>query len=225
MSMLIDAYRFGGGGGGGGATPTVLDVTPSTVNSNLTSHLVAMPATVAAGDLLLMLVGIASNSYTATTPSGWTLLSNYASGASGIRFFIYYKVAAGTEGGTTVDVVTSAGIRSSHQVYRIQSGTFSGTPQITTSQNPGGVDTAPNPPNLAPSWGSANTLWIIPAAIAGNPTASVYPGTDGVRTNGHSTNTMLSCRNATAGASLDPGTFTISSAFFWIAATIGIRPV
>lgn len=184
-----------------------------------------MPVLVVVGDLLLMIVGIAINNYTATTPAGWTLLSNFASGAGGIRFFIYYKIATGTEGGTSVDVVTSAGIRSSHHVYRIQAGTYSGSPEISTSQNPGGVDVNPNPPNLAPSWGSANTLWIIPAAIAGNPTVSVYPGTDGVRTNGHSTNTMLSCRSNAAGASLDPGNYTISAAFFWIAATIGIRPV
>jgi hypothetical protein len=80
-----------------------------------------MPATVNPGDLLL---GIAAfdNSCSITTPSGWTLLADAPEFASGSPVCgVYGKVAAGSEGGTTVDFVTSAVQRGSVHIVRISS--------------------------------------------------------------------------------------------------------
>ena len=224
MSMLIDAYRFGGGGGGGGgATPTLLSRTASSFASNTTSHLVSMPATVTVGDLLVCLIGIGNNSATITTPSGWTAGATEASdGAS--KAFLFYKVASGTEGGTTVNFVTSAGIRAAAQVFRFQAGTYSGTPEIAFSENPPGTPNAnPDPPNLAPSWGSANTYWLIFCTVNSSPTVSVYPGSSGVITTAN-TASIASCYDTTPGASLNPGAFTISASLRWVAGVVAIRP-
>ena len=223
MSMLIDAYRFGGGSGGGGATPTLLSRTTTAFSSNTTSHAVSLPATVSVGDLLVCVIGIANNSATITTPSGWTAGPTEASDG-GSKAFLFYKVASGTEGGSTVDFVTSAGIRASSHVFRFQSGTYSGSPEVAYSENPAGISNAnPDPPNMAPSWGSANTYWIIFCTIGGSPTVSVYPGTGGAITNAN-TASIASCYDTTPGASINPTAFTISSSLRWVSGVVAIRP-
>ena len=58
-----------------------------------------MPATVDAGDLLLMHF-VNDGNATVTTPAGWTLLNSTLNGTQ-VRSGWYYKLAAGTEGGTT----------------------------------------------------------------------------------------------------------------------------
>lgn len=193
--------------------------------ADATSHLVQMPAAVSSGDLLIALIasdGVA----TVSTPSGWTsLITQAAVGASGS---VFYKVAAGTEGGTTVDFVTSSAERMEAQVARIQAGTFQSVPEAAQANNGAGT-TTPNPPNLAPSWGAANTLWIAATMTDNTRTVSVYPlPNNQVRTANASTGTafttLASCSNDVSAASLDPGTFTINSSSTWVAITIAIRP-
>lgn len=223
--MPFQAMRFKaqGGGGGGGATPTLLDRTPTRFASNTTNHLVAMPATVAAGDLLVCLISTASNSATITTPAGWTAGSTEASDG-GPKVFLFFKTATGSEGGTTVDFVTSAGIRASAHVLRFQVGTYSGNPEVVYSENGPGVPSAnPDPPNISPSWGSANTYWVIFCAPGGAPTVSVYPGSSGLITT-TSTISMATCYDTTPGSSLNPGAFTISASLRWVAGVVAIRP-
>lgn len=224
MSMLIDAYRFGGGGGGGG-TPTLLSVTQSAFNSNTTSHAVQMPATVNAGDLLVVGVMIAAETYPIAA-SGFTSIGS-SGRATSIKVQYFYKIAAGTEGGTTVDFSTSpSAIRMVAQVHRIQSGTFhaSTAPQ---GQFDNGNSNTPNPPNLSPSWGSASTLWLIGTGVTGASSVSSFPTANNNNSQagtGGALRVIASCTDATVAASLDPGTFGIASSLDWVAATIGIRP-
>lgn len=58
--------------------PVILSVTETSFDTNTTSHLVAMPAVVAAGDLLVILFANDADS-TVTTPSGWTRCSRWLS--------------------------------------------------------------------------------------------------------------------------------------------------
>jgi hypothetical protein len=87
--------------------------------SDATSHAANMPATANAGNLLLALVAFDGSSTTITTPSGWTLITANASLDPVVG--VYAKVAAGTEGGGTVDWVTSNSQRGSVHVYRMSS--------------------------------------------------------------------------------------------------------
>lgn len=63
----------------------------------------AMPATVAAGDILVCAIWNAN----LTPPAGWTLRDS--SNNTSDRMRLYTKVAAGTEGGTTVNFTERAG--------------------------------------------------------------------------------------------------------------------
>jgi hypothetical protein len=88
-----------------------------------TSVAPAYPASIAAGDLLVLIIGMkpsTANSGSVTTPDGWTAITNGSlTGAGGYgttlggdtgntNVFTYYKVAAGTETGSlTVTIATN----------------------------------------------------------------------------------------------------------------------
>lgn len=225
--MLINPYRYASGGGGGDGFPNYLSATTTTFSSGATDHNVSMPATVASGDLLILqFEGVSDASH--TTPSGWTSLSNVAGSFFSMRQSVYYKVAAGTEGGTTVNVVSSVSEKAVAITHRIESGSYQSTPEAAAVNDANSPSTTPNPPNLTPSWGSAKTLWI---AIFGSftsgvsATVSVYPYSDGQT---HAAVTDMhgaSCWSKTEASSLNPGTFTQSVSGRWVAGTIAIRPV
>ncbi|MCJ7575163.1 MAG: hypothetical protein MUO80_00495, partial [Dehalococcoidia bacterium] len=139
------------------AAPVVASVTETAFGSDTTGHNVTMPATVNAGDLLIVLFTNDGDA-TVTTPSEWTeLASNEADGA--VRLSVYYKIAAGTEGGTTVNFVTSASEQAAAQVYRITDWHGTTPPEISTAAT--GDGTTPDPSSLNPAgWDVANTLWL-----------------------------------------------------------------
>ena len=99
------------------AAPVVTSVTETAFGTDTTDHYVNMPATVNAGDLLIVLFTNDRNE-TVTTPAGWTALASDANGQA-VRLSVYYKIAAGTEDGTTVNFVTSSTEQAAAQVYRI----------------------------------------------------------------------------------------------------------
>lgn len=205
--------------------PTVQDLTPTSFAANATAHLVAMPATVNAGDLLILLFSADDNPIT-TTPSGWTLLTE--SNALTPKGWVAYKRAVGDEDGTTVDVVTDSSQKACAQVYRITGIHASSNPEAGTIAT--GTSANPDSPTLTPSWGAEDTLWIAFYAGDDDDDASAYPTnyTDGTYTqsddgftNGSSMGTARRNLNATSD---DPSTFTIAASRAWVANTIAIRP-
>jgi len=210
------------------AAPLVASVTETAFDTATTDHNVNMPATVNAGDLLIVLF-TNDGSATVTTPSGWTALaSNSVNGA--VRLSVYYKIAAGTEGGTTVNFVTSASEEAAAQVYRITNWHGTTPPEISTAVT--GTSTAPNPASLNPAgWDVADTLWL---AVAGQDRGdqlgtTAYPAsyTDGISilsSDGIGSCRTHSARRVLAAASENPGAFTIPVSEEWVAFTIAVRP-
>jgi len=210
------------------AAPVVASVTETVFGTDTTNHNVNMPATVNAGGLLIVLF-TNDGSATVTTPAGWTALaSNSANGA--VRLSVYYKIAAGTEGGTTVNFVTSASEEAAAQVYRITNWHGTTPPEISTAVT--GTSTAPNPASLNPAgWDVADTLWL---AVAGQDRGdqsgtTAYPAsyTDGISilsSDGTGSCRTHSARRVLAAASEDPGAFTIPVSEEWVAFTIAVRP-
>lgn len=206
------------------AFPTHESVTETTFASDTTTHNVSMPATVNAGDVLVCLFSN-DGAATVTTPGGWTQESSTANGASG-RLSVYSKTADGSEGGTTVDFVTSANEKAAAQVHRY-SGAH-GDVEVGTPVT--GSTASQDPPSLSPSWGSADTAWL--AVVGRNTTATVssYPtdyanGLDtqsGLADNTHAQ--VASARRNNATATEDPGAFTMSAAVNGITQTVAIRP-
>jgi uncharacterized repeat protein (TIGR02543 family) len=208
--------------------PAVTSVTETTFGTDTTDHYVDMPATVNAGDLLIVLF-TNDGSATVTTPDGWSSLASDANG-SAVRLSVYYKISAGTEGGTTVDFVTSANEQAAAQVYRITDWNGTTPPEISTAAT--NTTPTPNPPSLNPAgWDVTDTLWL---AVGGQDRGdqsgtTTYPAGygDGIGTLSSATTDScrtLSARRVHATASENPGTFTIPVSEEWVAFTIAVRP-
>ena len=212
------------------AAPVVASVTETAFGSDTTDHYVNMPATVDAGDLLIVLFTNDGDA-TATTPSGWTQLASNARGTA-VRLSVYYKIAEGTEDNTTVNFVTSANEQAAAQVYRITDWHGTTPPEIS----PAVTDTSmsPDPASLNPAgWDVADTLWL---AVAGQDRGdqsgtTAYPAsyTDGMSTQSSVPATVGVCRThsarrALAVASEDPSAFIIPVWEEWVAFTIAVRP-
>lgn len=214
------------------AFPTVTSITETILDNNATPHLVAMPATVVVNDLLLMFfTNDHAPAQTVTTPTGWTLISGVDAFEERARLNIFGKKAAGTEGGATVDVVTSGAQMATAQVYRILAAEWSQVlAEIEVGVGAQAQSTSPNSPALTPVGGAKDYLWIAATGCDTNTTVSVYPtnytnGTDtvnggGTPTEGATTGTARRELNATTD---NPGVFTTASVR-WAAQTLVIPP-
>jgi hypothetical protein len=211
------------------AAPIVNSVTETAFGTTTTDHNVNMPTTVNAGDLLIVLFTNDRNA-TVTIPAGWTELASDTSGPH-VRLSVYYRIAAGTEGGTTVNFITSATEEAAAQVYRITNWHGTTPPEISTVVT--GTDASPDPASLDPAgWDIADTLWI---AVAGQdqgnePGTPAYPssytyGTSTLSSGGNGCCQTHSARSILAAASEDPGAFIIPASEQWVAFTIAVRPI
>lgn len=217
------------------AFPTVEAVQESP-NLSGTEHVVDFPATVNAGDLLLLIHSNFNDFIEFQNDgSGWTELYDGAVGSSG-RGQAWVKEAAGDEGGGTVTLsneVNTTGTTGSAQMYRISgwSGTLTpGTAGIDHG-TAGGTSDTPNPPSLSAPWGSDDNLWIA-AGHAADDDASW----DAAPTNytnlfstlsgggGNNSGSTGSARRENATGTEDPGSFTLSQSEGWLATTFVIEP-
>lgn len=211
--------------------PVVAGVAQSNANGNATSHTVSLPSGVEVGDLLVVIMGFrGGRTYTTSTvqfPAGWTELVTNTASSDG-QGVVYYKVATGVEAGASSITVAAAptggtGARSAHTVYRIQKGTYTGTPEAAFINATTMVSsTNPNPPSLTPSWGTEKVLWIAGAAgtrAETTPNTGTFVPTDfesGTYEFDNSGTTTSSASVSTAiryfeGSTLDPGSFTLTT--------------
>lgn len=191
-----------------------------------TSHTVNLPASISAGDLLIVFF-VNEDDTTVTTPTGWTLLkAMLETGAATNKMSIFYKVATGAEG-ATLSITTSSSRVSSHISYKITG--YTGAPQVST----GATSTSgnPNPDSLTPSGGAKDYLWIAACSTRFTSGAiSSYPTNySGSNLNSRITgalggsNVAVGTRNLNA-SSEDPGTFDFPTNQYWTACTIAIEP-
>lgn len=161
------------------AFPAVESLTPFSNATPGSSHNVTMPATVSAGDLLLMILAPSASSTLTVTATGWTNIGFTD------RAFILVKVATGSEGGTTVAVSLGSSLSLSAQTFRI-SAWYGGLAGVESGHvNSVGASALCDHPSLTASWGIADTLWLALAGGSANDSAvTVYPTsyTDGTNT-------------------------------------------
>lgn len=198
--------------------------------TSVTSMPVNMPSSIASGDLLIAFVHV-RNAGTWTLPSGWTDISTLSQGGGGTvgKLNGFYKIAAGTESGTTPTWTSSIGTTGEWQTYRV-TGWHGTTPPEATTTN--GDASAANPPSLTPSWGADDTLWIALAGHSAGSTAAWSAGPSsysGFQINGASSGgsavSIASAYRQLNASSEDPGAYTVSgSNRFWSSGTIAIRP-
>ena len=220
--------------------PVVESITQTSGDNSSASAIISFnyPATVNAGDLLLCL-GAAMNTGsvggTATPPAGYTNLDNGGMNASqqfGVCW-AFYKIADGTEGGTSATLTTSFfAFGTAVQLYRI-SGWRGDASGISISAAPA-VATAStaDPPAVTASTGDDDNLFIVLVGMAAdNGSVSTASTGYGNLTNTLSTSTTAgrqvsvgSFRRELAAASDDPGSCTLSTLEGTRANTIAIAP-
>jgi hypothetical protein len=213
--------------------PTISDTLTQNFSTAATSHNVTMPSTVNSGDLLMVLItNDHASGGTVGTPTGWTQKASSTQNNQ-VRASVYVKVADGTEDGTNVDFTTSVAEEAAVQVYRIQSGEWSGSTAGVEVSTASGVtgSTTPNPSSLNPgAWATENTLWIAYAGGSSYDGVTTYPtnysgGVHNQTNTGTGGASTASAWRESAASSEDPGSFTMTSSEDGVAFTIGIRPV
>lgn len=212
----------------GGDVRSSLD---TSVGASSTTHNIVMPATIAAGDLLLAFIMMGAST-SVTTPAGWTRLATNTHNDDGWGYHVlavYAKVAVGNEDGTNVNFVTNVACLAIGHVASIQDwyGTLAGV-EVSSFHT---TSSAPNPPSITQSWGTTSpTTYFTAGTTAINIT---HEGGGDVDLNAQSGGTYTalesteveeaspadrdmsmrtSYRQATA-ASENPPTFTLGTSF------------
>jgi hypothetical protein len=191
------------------------------VSSETTSHSTPMPATVDPGDLLD--AGAYCTGTPTITASGFTLTGTQTNvSGSGTRLSLFARDAVGDEDGTNVDFVSSAASFMYVLIRRIEAGTWSGDVADIEAAFATGTSVTPDPPNLAPSGGSADYLWIAYGCKDASGTITSAP-TDYTNLIA-GTNNFGTARRTFEASSENPGTFGGANSEPYIAATEAVPP-
>ncbi len=218
------------------AFPSVTSGTNATSVTDSTTHNITMPATVAAGDLLLVVVSYegASSITDPSAPSGWTKEFSLSQSSNTYWLAVFTKDAVGNEDGTSVNFASSVSSTVAAQVYRISAASWYGTlasgVDVDSTGASGSFSNSLNPPSFSASWGSADNLWLVVAGQGDDNAISSYPtnytGT-GITVVGNGTtndNNVASAWRNLASASEDIGTITFGGFDPSVATTVVIRP-
>jgi hypothetical protein len=215
------------------ASPVVQTVAESTTSTAGTNHVVTLPASIAAGDLIVICMNIGSTGATLNAHADYTELLD-ESAANGLK--ILYRKAVGGESNPTL--VTSASTRSAEITFRISGAADPATqaPQIGSTAT--GSTVNPDPPSITPTGGSKDYLFIAlfsqngeeadddtwatasPTGYTPNPPYQKTGGVAGTNLGG----IIAACAKAATATSEDPGTFTKDGTNTWRAQTIAIHP-
>lgn len=182
---------------------------------------VTLPSGIAAGNRIVVAIASDVASGSVTPPAGFGLIidTDDLAGSTGTSWQIYEKKSAdGTEGGTTVTFTgPSFGIFASIRI--------SGHDSALAGQAAGALSAvagAPNPPNLTPTGGAKDYLWIEFGA-SGNGVDGVSANYSLVEDAGGFAFWLVASRNLNA-ASENPGTMGNNLGTGWVAQTLAIHP-
>jgi hypothetical protein len=215
------------------AAPVVEGVAETAVSTAGTSHAVTLPASIAASDLVLIIMDIGSTSATLNALTDWTESLDEAL-ANGLKIIRY----TGTGVPSTPTFISTAATRSASIAYRI-SGADKGTaPQIATTAS--GTSATPDPPSITPTGGVSKDYLSITFYGAAGEEADDDTWSDTPPTNwtpspprqkacgvaGTNLGGMIAAaeRAITTGSAIDPGTFAKDVSAAWRAQHILIHP-
>lgn len=205
-----------------GASPTVT-ITTGTQGSNVQTHPIPLPATVAAGSQIAILFGMDDGggtgaSWDQSTAGTWTVSSDQTGAAA-----LYWakKICDGTEGGKTLNITTTNFEKSGYVLF------YSDDCNTTTPLEFGtvatGTSSAPNSSSLTFSGGDGNNLFITGFVMdtSSNGTVSGFPSgysqTGYVTPSGTGSITMGYGVKSSSSATEDAGAFTTAESDDWIA--------
>lgn len=180
-----------------------------------TSHVVSMPASLVAGNLLLLI-------YTAdahvSEPSGWTECARRS--GSGAASGVLARISDGTESSVTL---TSGGSNAlAATVYQIDNwyGTITGG--VTVGSNATGTGNSANPPTVTHGLGTQETLFIaVCGTSANNAPMSSYPSGYALGIAGTPGCNHVTAKQATSNTD-DPSNFGIGVITGWSAFAVAV---
>lgn len=202
---------------------TIAGTATSGQSTNVTSHVATLPASIAAGELIIVIMA-KDGVGTATIPASWVEIADGIDGAL-YQYYVAYLFAAGGE--TSVTITTTVAEHSNILALRITGAHASTPPEISAVVQ--GASTAPDPGNLDPAgWGSEDTRWIALCVLDGGNPVTGYPAN--YPDNNLNVDAIISAayiglaaRALTASAE-NPGAFAITTSDNWSAFTIAVRP-
>jgi hypothetical protein len=207
--MTIPTVRSAGTGYEGTANAATIDV--------------AYPASITAGDTLLLVVGSDDNGVTASA-TGWTSLIE-VDDTNTVTANVLYKKAAGTEtGNLTVSLDQTR--NSCARIFCIQDAV---DPTVTAPDvSTGATGASANPaPDALSSLASADRIYFAVAAKDAPGAFTVYPYTDNqtsLEASVTRTNALGVCSKGVSSSTGDtPGTFTNADSDTWVALTVSIQ--
>lgn len=207
--------------------PVVEATNHSVEASNTTSHTVALPANIQAGETLLVFFCIDGQEWI-SFPEGWTVL--YQEGYTiHIRFAVAWRKADGEEG-ASITVISGGVQQSAHISYRISGATDPTVTPPEASEKASGVSANPDPAGLTPVGGSKKYLWI--AAAGSDDGLDLYTAYPTNYTNGETYQSaedfqgvnIAVARRELETDSEDPGSFIIEDSEQWVACTVAVYP-
>jgi len=187
------------------------------------SHTVNLPANISAGNLLVV-VFVCDSNPTVGFPVGWTVL--FTEAAVYFNLIVAYKIANGGEG-ASITVTTSNSEITDYISYRITG--CSGKVEAGTAYTMATVDLYPDPPNLTPTWGAKDTLWLVVCATQTYLAyVSLYPanyinGMNEVDGSSYG-NGVASAQRELNAISENPEVFTLNNPTRWAVNTVAIEP-
>jgi hypothetical protein len=186
---------------------------------------VDLPASLVAGNLLLMLLSLHQTSgRDSSAPSGWTELFDVTGPGNLREFSAYYRMSDGMEGASVNVAINGSVTLWATNVYQMSGA--SGNIEAATDS---AANSAPDSPNLAPTWGSKKTLWISACSARDNAGATITAApanyTNLLASPDATEDLTASARRELEAASENPGAFSQTGVFNdWAAATIAIEP-
>ena len=158
-----------------GAFPQVGATNTSFDGSAVTNHTINLPASISAGDLLIVVFGQTAASNIPGFPGGWTRMA--FSTADNIGACWAYRYADGLEG-ATITVTTGAACQAAHWSSRITAHDLTQAPESQSFWD-GAATGHPNPPTVLPTGGAKDYLVIVAAVQDSGVVCSAAPASFG----------------------------------------------
>jgi hypothetical protein len=215
------------------AFPSIVTTNTTNGTAAATNKVCNLPAGIAAGDLLILMIRSAAADTHTTPAGGWAdLIKNHSGDASDDVTSIFYKMAASGSEGATVTVNGTASLKFSALSWRITGHSTTDIPEISTAAI--GSSVSPNPATLSLADPKDYLLLWLGAwegeqtsPPASNPTnySSNIIGADSGTAGAITSNSRCASASRQANVSSEnPGIWTISAADEWTAWTLGVHP-
>lgn len=204
--------------------PVVAASNSSSILSSATFMNVNLPANISSGDLLFIAIGWTANPGTITL-TNWNAIGSIDANGTAQYLHSFYKTATGSEE-ATANVTWVNSTFSAAALYRITG--WSGTPEKGIASV--GSSTTVDGPSLAPSWGAADTLWLVAGSYdRGDQTFTAptnYSNIVSKNTAGASGRVTIALASRQLNASSeDPGAFGAVATAIWVSNTYAIKPI